>query len=102
MSTGWSENDKAVAKAAAERARRRAHEEAMSLFAESKINHIDDLWALEQHIRKWRKEREGVGIVNYATANEQFAQWLAHGWLQESDLTRLSPERLAAIQRKLK
>jgi hypothetical protein len=47
MSHGWSPNDKAIAKAAAERARRRAEQEALALHANYKVNSVDDLWALE-------------------------------------------------------
>jgi len=39
MSHGWSAEDKGIAKAAAERARRRAEQEAIALHATYKINH---------------------------------------------------------------
>lgn len=101
MSSGWSQHDKAVAKSAVARARRRAEDEAIALHARYKVNSIGDLWALEQLIRQWRKEREGCGILNYQTADEQFAKWLARGWLHHSDLANLSPDRLAAIKAKV-
>jgi hypothetical protein len=97
MSHGWTLNDKAVAKAAAERARRRAEQEAMRLHADYKIKSIDDLWALELKIREWRKERKHCFTLNYQRVDKQLAGWLARGWLLESDLQRMSPERLHAI-----
>jgi hypothetical protein len=97
MSHGWSQNDKGVAKAAAERARRRAEQEAMQLHQNYKVENIDDLWRLELKIREWRKERQYEFTLNYETANKRLAQWLARGWLQKSDLGRLSPERLDEI-----
>ncbi|GEM_PF-1706965 len=97
MSDGWSENDKAVAKAASERARKRAHEEAIALHAGYTVDTIDDLWRLEQLIRQWRKERRGCGHLSYETANDTLALWLAREWLQLSDLSRMSPDRLADI-----
>jgi hypothetical protein len=100
MSHGWTLNDKAVAKAAAERARCRAEQEAMRLHADYKIKSIDDLWALELKIREWRKDRKHCFTLNYQRADEQLARWLARGWLLESDLQRISPERLHAIHAK--
>ena len=100
MSHGWTLNDKAVAKAAAERARRRAEQEAMRLHADYKIKSIDDLWALELKIRGWRKDRKHCFTLNYQRADEQLAGWLARGWLLKSDLQRMSPERLHAIHAK--
>jgi len=100
MSRGWTLNDKAVAKAAAERARRRAEHEAMRLHADYKIKSIDDLWALELKIREWRKDRKHCFTLNYQRADEKLAGWLARGWLLESDLQRMSPERLHAIHAK--
>jgi hypothetical protein len=97
MSHGWTPNDKAVAKAAAERARRRAELEAIRLHADYKIESIDDLWALELKIREWRKDRKHCFTLNYERADEQLAGWLARGWLLASDLQRMSPERLHAI-----
>jgi len=100
MSHGWTPNDKAVAKAAADRARRRAELEAIRLHAEYKINGIDDLWALELQIRAWRRDRQHCFTLNYERANEQLAEWLSRGWLQDSDLQSMSPERLHAIHAK--
>jgi len=100
MSHGWTPNDKAVAKAAADRARRRAEQEAIRLHAEYKINGIDDLWALELKIREWRRDRQHCFTLNYERANEQLSGWLARGWLLNSDLERMSPERLHAIHAK--
>ena len=97
MSHGWTANDKAVAKAAADRARRRAEQEAIRLHAQYKVNSVEDLWALELKIREWRRGRRHCFTLNYERANEQLAGWLAKGWLQESDLQRMSPERLHAI-----
>ena len=97
MSHGWSQNDKAAAKVAAERARRRAEDEAIALHSQYKVASIDDLWALELHIRQWRKERQHRFTLNYERANEQLAGWLSCGWLHPSDLARFSPERLDAI-----
>jgi hypothetical protein len=97
MSRGWSESDKAVAKVAAERARRRAEQETIKLHQNYKIENIDDLWRLELRIREWRKERQHRFTLNYEIASKQLAHWLAKGWLQESDLARLSPERLNEI-----
>jgi hypothetical protein len=98
MNSGWTPNDKAVAKAAAERARRRAEQEAMRLYAEYKVRSIDDLWALEQKIREWRKIRGHSFGLEYQRANQQLAGWLSMGWLLESDLKHMSPERLSAIK----
>jgi hypothetical protein len=97
MGEGWSENDKAVAKAASERARKRACDEAIALHSRYTIDTIEDLWRLEQLIGQWRKERVSFGHFSYENANETFALWLARGWLQLSDLGRMSPERLADI-----
>lgn len=98
MSHGWKPNDKAIAKAAAERARRRAEQEAIRLHADYKVKTIEDLWALELKIREWRKGRQHCFTLNYERASEQLADWLARGWLHESDLERMSPERLHAIK----
>jgi hypothetical protein len=98
MSHSWSADDKGIAKAAAERARRRAEQEAIALHATYKINSIDDLWALELKIRQWRKDRQHRFTLNFQRANEQLAAWLCRGWLLESDLTRMSPERLNEIK----
>ncbi len=98
MSNQWSPKDKAVAKTAAERAQKRAELEAITLHANYKINGIDDLWALELQIRHWRKERQYCFTMNFQTANEQLSQWLSRGWLLESELNSLSPERLNAIK----
>ena len=98
MSNHWSPKDKAVAKTAAERARRRAEQEAITLHANYKINGIDDLWALELTIRQWRKERQYCFTMNFQTANEQLSEWLSRGWLLESELNSLSPEHLNAIK----
>jgi len=98
MSHGWSQSDKAVAKVAAERARRRAEQEAMQLHRNYKVENIEDLWRLELQIREWRKERQYQFTLNYETASKQLARWLARGWLQESDLARLSPEQLDEIR----
>ena len=100
MSHGWSADDKGIAKAAAERARRRAEQEAIALHAAYKVNSIDDLWALELKIRGWRKDRKHCFTLNYPRADEQLAGWLARGWLLESDIQRMSPERLQAIHAK--
>src|SRR4051812_2185232 len=97
MSHGWTPNDKAVAKAAAERARRRAEQEAIRLHAEYKIDSIDALWALELKIREWRRDRQHCFTLNYEHANQQLAEWLSRGWLLDSDLQSMSPERLHAI-----
>jgi hypothetical protein len=98
MSRGWSSNDKDVAKAAAERARRRAEEEAMRLHRDYRVESIDDLWRLELKIREWRQERQYRFTLNYETANQQLAHWLAKGWLHETDLAKISPERLDEIK----
>ena len=98
MSTHWSPKDKAVAKTAAERARRRAEQEAIALHVNYKINGIDDRWARERKIRQWRKERQYCFTMNFQTANEQLSEWLYRGWLLESELNSLSPERLNAIK----
>lgn len=98
MSYGWTPNDKAVAKAAAGRARSRAEQEAIRLHADYRISSIDDLWALELKIREWRKDRQYCFTLNYERANEQLAGWISRGWLLESDLARMSPERLNAIK----
>jgi len=60
MSHGWSPNDKAVAKTAAERARRRAEQEAIRLHDEYKVNSIEDLWALELRIPEWAETERTV------------------------------------------
>ena len=98
MSDHWSPKDKAIAKNAAERARRRAEQEAIALHANYKINGIDDLWALELKIRQWRKERQYCFTMNFQTANQQLSEWLSRDWLLESELNSLSPERLNAIK----
>jgi len=98
MSRGWSESDKAVAKVATERARRRAEQETIKLHQNYKVENIDDLWRLELQIRQWRKERQYQFGLSYETANKQLAHWLAKGWLLESDLARMSPERLNEIK----
>ncbi len=98
MSDGWSDSDKAVAKAAADRARKRAEEEAIALHAAYPIRVIDDLWRLEHVVRDWRKDRAGCGSFSYATANETFAKWLARGWLHLADLSRMSADRVADIK----
>ena len=72
-------------------------QEAIRLHAEYKVNSVEDLWALELKIREWRRGRRHCFTLNYERANEQLAGWLAKGWLQESDLQRMSPERLHAI-----
>ena len=100
MNHGWTPDDKAVAKVAAERARRRAEQEAIRLHAVYKINSIEDLWALELRIREWRKERQRAFTLEYVRANQQLANWLAKGWLLESDLERMSPERRLSIRGK--
>ena len=100
MSQGWTPNDKAVARAAADRARRRAEQEAIRLHGAYKINSIDDLWSLELKIREWRKDRKHCFTLNFQKADEQLARWLGRGWLLESDLQRMSPERLHAIHAK--
>jgi hypothetical protein len=100
MSHGWTPDDKAVARAAAERARRRAEQEAIRLHADYKVNSVEDLWALELKIREWRRERRHCFTLNYERANDQLAEWLARGWLHESDLRRMSQERLHAIHAK--
>jgi hypothetical protein len=97
MSHGWSQNDKAVAKVAAERARRSAEQEAIQLHQTYKVENIDDLWRLELQIREWRKERQHRFTLNYETASKQLAHWLARGWLKESELEKLSSERLDEI-----
>ena len=79
MSHGGTPNDKAVAKAAAERARRGAEQEAIRLHADYKIKSIDDLWALELKIREWRKDRKHCFTLNYQRADEQLAGWIAQG-----------------------
>ncbi len=98
MSEKWSPSDKAVAKSAVERARRRAEEEAIALHRAYKINGIEDLWALELKIREWRKDRQHRFYLDFKIANKQLAEWLSRGWLHESDLTRMSPQRLHAIK----
>jgi len=100
MGHGWSANDKGIAKAAAERARRRAEQEAITLHAAYKIKSIEDLWALELKIREWRKDRQHRFTLNFQRANEQLAEWLSRGWLLESDLARMSSERLTEIKSK--
>jgi hypothetical protein len=97
MSHGWSQGDKSVVKVATERARRRAEQEAMQLHQNYKVENIDDLWRLELQIREWRKERQYQFGLNYETANRQLAHWLVRGWLQKSELARLSQERLNEI-----
>jgi len=53
-------------------------------------------------IREWRRDRKNCFTLNYERANDQFAAWLARGWLLDSDLERMSPERLHAIHGKVR
>ena len=76
MSDGWLDGDKAVAKAATGRARKRAEEEAIAMHASDPVRTIDDRWRLERVVRDRRKDRAGCGRLSYATANETFATWL--------------------------
>lgn len=97
MSNGWSENDKAVVRTALERARRRAEQEALALHANYRIQTIEDLWALELKIREWRKERQTIFRFSYESAHRTIAELLSCGWLKQSELAHLSPDRLATI-----
>jgi hypothetical protein len=100
MSTGWSDQDKAVLKAAVERARKRAEQEVLREYQTLRIQSVSDLWALEQKIRGWRRQCDGRCYINYTTADADLREWLERGWLKLSDLQSMSKERLERITRK--
>ena len=97
MTQGWSDQDKGKVKALLDRARKRAEDEALELYRTAPVAKIDDLWAMEQQIRVWRKERKGVFYFSYDRIESQIADYLNRGWLLESDLDGLSEARRLRI-----
>ena len=97
MSHGWSEQDKKIIKTALARAQKRADEEALKLFQESRVQSIEQLWDMELKIRQWRKERLCISVFSYEFAEHKIRELLEKGWLLMSDLQSLSEERRASV-----
>ena len=93
MSHGWSVSDKIAVKKLVQKARSAAETEAIRLHRDTRIERIEDLWALELAIREWRRERQHVVDISYASAEQRLADWIRRGWLSPSDVSLLSPER---------
>lgn len=98
MSQGWSEQDKKIIKTALIRAQKRADEEALKLFHESHVRSIEQLWDMELKIRQWRKERLGISVFSYESAEHKIREYLEKGWLLVDDLRSLSEERRTCVR----
>ncbi len=97
MSHGWSEQDKKIVKTALIRAQKRADEEALKLFHESRVQSMDQLFDMELKIRRWRKERLGISVFSYESAEHKMREHLERGWLLADDIQSLSEERRASV-----
>jgi hypothetical protein len=98
MSKGWSDSDKQAAQKLAAKAKSTAEREAIRLHRDTKIEKIEDLWAMELKIREWRRERQHSFAVNYETIEAEVAEWLVRDWLESSDLEAFSNGRRERIK----
>jgi len=97
MTQGWSESDKQVAKAALERAKRKAEEFVLKEFHNHTVKSVDDLWILEQKIQKWRKDIRFRFVFAHDTIEHLLSECLKNAWLSPSDIKTLSPARSQRI-----
>jgi hypothetical protein len=97
MNPRWTEQDKKIVRTAFVRAQKRADEEALKLFHESRVQTVEQLWEMELKIRQWRKERVCVSVFSYEFAGRKIQELLKQGWLLMSDLQSLSEERRAIV-----
>jgi len=97
MTYGWSDSDKRVAKAAIERARRRAEDLLTAEFRSMPMKSFDDLWRLELLLHKWRRDFKSVFEFSHETAESKLADFLTRGWVVENDLKDISEPRLKRI-----
>lgn len=95
----WSTAEKAVAKAAVGRAKKRADEDALKAFRSIRVGNADDLWKLEQQIRGWKKDRDDL-YLTYEEMEDRLARWIRRGWLTYSEISGLDEARLKRIRRK--
>jgi hypothetical protein len=96
----WSASEKKVA--------RRAYEDALEtalakVVAEFKARAASaataaDVWAIEDHLRRQRRELDRMFDYRYSQLLLVFAQLIAQGLLDEKRLTGLSEEKLAVIR----
>jgi len=99
MSTTWPEKEKAVARAAFDRAASAAEKEIIKRHAAYPLESLDDLWNLEQEIRKWRKEHGYIFQYRYSHLDECFGICVRRNWLTLENLRGLGEERLQRIRR---
>jgi hypothetical protein len=99
MSAGWSESDKKVVKVALTRARKCAEEMTLQEFHNLEVRSLDDIWALEQKIRKWRRDAGHDFCIPFDHAERFLHDCLKRGWCELSDLRALSEKRLETIRK---
>ena len=96
----WSHAEKAVARKAFESALKREFER---LITETKqmaaaITQSDDLWELEGHLTRRRKEIDRVYDYRYSMLLDVFGYLVREGRLKPEELNGLAEEKLAFIR----
>src|SRR5664279_5737756 len=96
----WSPAEKAVARKAFESALKREFE---ALIMETKqraaaITRSDDLWELEDHLTRRRKEIDGVYDYRYSMLLDVFGYLVREGRLKTEELNGLAEAKLAFIR----
>jgi hypothetical protein len=96
----WSKSEKTIARRAFDLAYER---ESAGLADEvrrraDRIASLDDVWEIHDFLRSKRKEFDKKYDFRYSELIFVFARLLIEGWLEESDLSGLSDDKLARIQ----
>jgi hypothetical protein len=100
----WSQSEKQIARRAFDRALHEEKEAAIREFKERverirSIEDIDDLWALEDWLRRRRRAIDEKFDYRYSVLPEVFARLLFDGAIEESDLAGLAKEKVDEIRR---
>lgn len=102
MKSAWNPGDKAVATRAIARARSAAEAEVLKAFRNYEVRKLEDLWQLEQLVRRWRREVETRFYFQYETLEENLIEWIHKGWISLDDMSALSSTRFERIRSKVR
>jgi Photoprotection regulator fluorescence recovery protein len=96
----WSRSEKTVARAAFDAALRRELQEVMQEAKQmaNQINEPADLWDLEQHLTRRRKEIDRKYEYKYSQLTHVFGRLLHEQRLREEDLIGLQEDKLKLIR----
>jgi hypothetical protein len=97
----WSANEKRIARRAFDAAAVSLLDKVIDEFKikAAGVATPEGMWALEDHLRRKRREVEDLLDYRYSVLMEVFARLICAGHMSEPDLNGLSEDKLANIRR---